>query len=384
MQVFKVFFKVLKKKYKSALVYTIIFLVISYGLSNSNDRSTEFKESRLSIAVMDEDGSFQSKALADFIGKKHDVKNIEYDKETMTEMLYWGDSDYILVINKGFADGLAQGRTEGLFKEYRVHDSFSSVYMSNILSEYVKTAEAYAAAGLSPEEAATKTADTLSRDTEVTYWSDVAEGTEEYSIWFSHYFQYMPYILISVLLSVLGPVLSALNKKEIRYRTECSSVSSRSTTPQIFAASALFVAVIWLIYMVAGAVMKGGIYEGKAWLAVLNSFVFTLIAAGIAIFVSSFNLEDNVGSMITQIIGLGMSFICGVFVPLSILGDSVKMAARFLPAYWYIRANDMLNGRETFNAEQFAGCLAIELGFAAVFMIATLVIRRSRRAEALS
>ena len=381
MQVFKVFFQILKKKYKSALIYTVIFLVISYGLSNSNTRNTEFKESKLNIAVMDEDESFQSGALKDLIGRKHTVKSIDYDKDTLTELLYWEEYDYILVINNGFSEALAAGKTEGLFKEYRVHDSFSSVYMNSILGEYVKTAQAYAAAGLSWEEAAARTAETLSRDTEVTYWSDVAEGSEEYSLWFSHYFQYMPYILISVLLSALGPVLSALNKKEIRYRTECSSLSARSSTPQIFAASAVFVIALWLIYMIAGAVMKGGIYEGRAWLAVLNSFVFTLVAAGIAIFVSSFSLEDNVGSMITQVIGLGMSFICGVFVPLSILGDSVKAAARFLPAYWYIRANDMLNGRDPFSAGQFAVCLTIQLGFAAALFLMTLVIKRSRRRE---
>ena len=381
MQVFKVFFQILKKKYKSALIYTIIFLVISYGLSNSNTRNTEFKESKLNIAVMDEDDSFQSKALTGFIGKKHEVKTADSDTETMTEMLYWEDTDYILVINKGFSEGLASGKTEGLFREYRVHESFSSVYIANILGEYVKTLQAYAAAGLSLEEAAAKTAETLSRDTEVTYWSDVAEGTEEYSIWFSHYFQYMPYVLISVLLSALGLVLSSLSRKEIRYRTECSSISSRSSTLQIFAASAVFVVFIWLIYVIAGAVMRGSLYEGRAWLAVLNSFVFTLVAAGIAIFVSSFDLEENVVTLITQIVGLGMSFICGVFVPLSVLADGVTAAARFLPAYWYIRANDMLNGRESFEAGKFAGCLAIQLGFAAALFLMTLVVRRSRRKE---
>ncbi|MBR4554768.1 MAG: ABC transporter permease [Ruminococcus sp.] len=381
MQVFKVFFKVLKKKYKTALIYTIIFLAISYGLSNSNTRGTEFKESTLNVAVMDDDGTEQSKALTDFIDKKHEIKSVDNDEQTMTELLYWENVDYILVINKGFEDALAQGRTEGLFKEYRVHDSFSSVYMTNILNEYVKTVEAYSAAGLSLGEAASKTSEVLSRSTDVTYLSDVAEGSEEYSLWFSHYFQYMPYILISVLLSVLGVVLGSLNKKAIRYRTECSAVSARKITMQIYAGAGVFVLVMWLIFMVAGAVMKGGIYEGKAWLAVLNSFVFTLVAASIAILVSSLDLEENVTTLVTQVLGLGMSFICGVFVPLSLLSDGVILAARFLPAYWYIRANNMLNGSETYDAGKFAGCIGIQLAFAAVLLIFTLVVKRAKSSE---
>ena len=36
------------------------------------------------------------------------------------------------------------------------------------------------------------------------------------------------------------------------------------------------------------------------------------------------------------VIALGMCFLCGIFVPLEFLGDSIIKAAHFLPAYWYI------------------------------------------------
>ncbi|MBR6101423.1 MAG: ABC transporter permease [Ruminococcus sp.] len=381
MQVFDLFFKVLKKKYVAALVFIVVFLVISYGLSNSEDHTTEFKESVLDVAVMDEDGTEQSKALTEFIGKKHRIKNVDSDRENMTELLYWEEVDYILVIKKGFAGNLAGGSDE-LFEEYRVHDSFSSVYMSNILNEYVKTARAYIASGADAEAASRMTSETLGRDTEVTYWSDMGQGPEEYSRWFAHYFQYMPYILISVMLSALGTVLGSLNKRNVRARTDCSSLSPRKATVQLFAASAVFVIVIWLIFIIAGALMKGGMYEGKAWLAVLNSFVFTIVAAAIAMLVSSFDLDDNVVSLITQIVGLGMSFLCGIFVPLSMLSEGVISVARFLPGYWYIRANDMLCGTTAFSAGEFAVCIAIQFGFAAVLLIATMAVRRSKAKDA--
>ena len=118
MQVFDLFFKVLKKKYVAALVFIVVFLVISYGLSNSEDHTTEFTESVLDVAVMDEDGTEQSKALTEFIGKKHRIKNVDSDRENMTELLYWEEVDYILVIKKGFAGNLArrgQMAVEGSF-----------------------------------------------------------------------------------------------------------------------------------------------------------------------------------------------------------------------------------------------------------------------------
>ena len=188
-------------------------------------------------------------------------------------------------------------------------------------------------------------------------------------------------ILLSVFMSVLGAVLTSLNKKDIRYRTECSGATPRNITVQIFAGASVLVVGLWMFYMIAGMILYGGIYQGNAWLAVLNSFVFTVTAAAIAVFLSSLGLEENVFTAVTIVTSLGMSFLCGIFVPLSVLGDGVVSVGRFLPAYWYIRANDMLNGREAFDGAKYAGCLAIQLGFAIALILLTMVVRRSRRRE---
>ena len=378
MQVFNVFFKVLKKRYVSALIYIIVFLAISVAISKNYTPVQEFKESSLDIAVMDEDNTAASRALTDFIGKKNEIKSIENDREKLTELLYWETVDYVLIIREGYSDALTSGKTEGLFEELRVHDSFSSVYMRNNLNEYVKTAQAFIASGKSLDDALTSAAKVLSADTEVAYRTEEATGTEGFTKDFAGFFQYMPYILISVMLSSLGAVLKSVNSKKIRYRTDCSSLSPRKATVQIFAASSLFVLVVWLILMAAGVYVNNGFYSGNAWYAVLNSLIFTLIAAAIAIFISTFDLEENVATVITQIIGLGMSFICGIFVPQSFLGSGVLSAARFLPAYWYIKANDMLAGREAFDGSRLAIYLLIELAFAVVLFIFTLVVRRSK------
>lgn len=40
-------------------------------------------------------------------------------------------------------------------------------------------------------------------------------------------------------------------------------------------------------------------------------------------------------SLIVTPVSLGISFMSGVFVPLSMLGSTVKKIARFIPVYWY-------------------------------------------------
>ena len=81
-------------------------------------------------------------------------------------------------------------------------------------------------------------------------------------------------------------------------------------------------------------------------------------------------------NLVTQIVGLGSSFLCGVFVPQSMLGSGVLAAAKFLPAYWYVKAVEMLGGSEKFDGSRLAMYLLIELGFAAALMLIALVVNR--------
>ena len=379
MKVFNAFLKVLKKHIVSGLIYIIVFLIISVALAKNEDKTMEFKESRLDIAVFDEDGTDESKKLIDYIGEKHDLTDIKDDPDTILALLYYEQVNAVIIIKKGYAENLAAGKTDDLFGSYHVHDSFSDVFVKNMLNEYVTTASAYAASGSTLSEALDKTEEALKTDTEVKYISS-GEGTAEYTSHFSQYFQYMPYILLAAIISSLSPVLIVMEKKEIRQRTACSGVSPASRLLQMYLGAAVFVFAIWLVFMAVGVFLNGSMYEGRAWLAVLNSFVFTMVAAGIAIFAASFGLKDQALSLVTQLVSLGQSFLCGVFVPQSMLGDGVLTIAKVLPAYWYVRANESLVGADVpYSLSEVFMCIGVQAGFAAALFAGTLIVSKKRR-----
>ena len=97
--------------------------------------------------------------------------------------------------------------------------------------------------------------------------------------------------------------------------------------------------------------------------------------------IADFAPSANIINIIAQIVSLGMCFLCGVFVGQEMLGDGVLTAARFLPAYWYIRVNRMLEGNEVYDAQLAVKALLIEAGFAAVLAIVTVLVRRTRTAQ---
>ncbi|MBQ6180884.1 MAG: ABC transporter permease [Ruminococcus sp.] len=388
MQVFKAFLKVLKSKWLSSLIYVIVFLVIAIPLAKDKKAVEVFEVTSLKIAVFDKDDTPESRALIELIGKDNKIVEIEEDREKILDSLYSETIGYALIINKGYSEALASGDTEELFGSYHVHDSYSVVYMGQFLNEYVSSVRAYMAGGMELQEAVSSTGDVLAEKPEVKMLSDEEEGSGMPQF-FGGYFRYLPYIVISAVVNTLCTVLLVMTKKDIRYRTDCSCLSPFSFTVQLYAGSILFVLAQWLVLMGAG-VFLFGMYSGRQWLAVLNSFIFTLLVTSLTIFIASFTPSERVISLMTQILGLGMSFLCGIFVPLSILSDNVIAFSRFLPAYWYVKANELIckdvdftrGGGMTADGGNLILYMGIELGFAATFAVLSILVRKLRYGRA--
>jgi ABC-2 type transport system permease protein len=230
--------------------------------------------------------------------------------------------------------------------------------------------------GKSLSEAITSTENVLAQDSEVSMFRGVKEGNAHFSVSFSSFFLYLPYILISAVFIVVCQVLVVMNRKDIRFRTNCSCMKNSSYSLQLCLGSAFFVVTVWLFLMVVGAFLNKEMYTGRAWLAVVNSFLFSLIVATVAVFVSSFEPKQNVLNLITQVIGLGMCFMCGVFIPTSMLSDKVLAVARFMPAYWYVKANNMIAETETYSLSGVLICYGIQLAFAAAMIVLSVLVRK--------
>jgi ABC-2 type transport system permease protein len=257
-----------------------------------------------------------------------------------------------------------------------MHDSYSVAMMEVALNEYVRSVRAWIAAGRSLPDALRKTAENEKAEAKVEIVTDQKESSSslDYPENFSVYFRLLPYLFVAVMINVLCPILRSMNQTEQRQRIDCSSVSLTGRYSQIYAASAILVLFIWLVFMIAGMFVYGGIYRGtNCYLAVLNSLLLALIAAMFAIFVASFNPSATVVGMIAQVVGLGMSFLCGAFVPQSLLGDGVLTFAKILPAYWYERANDILAGARSGGMNEVWICFGVEAGFLVLLILLTLI-----------
>ncbi len=385
MQVFNAFMKIVLKRISVPFIYIGIFLAISIVMTNQGaENEAKFKQEKLSISVTDLDNSVASEKLIDFLSENHEITDEEMDDEKLLSNLYYENLDYSLVINEGYMDKLASGNTEDLFINHAVEGSYGESLASAQLDRYVSAVSSYIAGGFTIEEALEKTEALMLDRTEV-----VAENFSEEENFFStnirFYFQYLPYIFLAILISALVPTLLVLNKREIRDRTNASCISISKQTFQTTLGSVIYAVGIWLVFMIALFVIYGSeIFSKEGILAILNSFVFLIVALSITMLIAQVSKSPKSPDMIANTLSLGMSFLSGIFVPMEYLSDTVIGIAHFLPTYWYVRANNMLaeTAGEIFTNSGYLMCIGIQLLFAAaIFSLVFLAAGIKRKSS---
>lgn len=383
MQVSKAFFMIARKRLLTAFIYIAIYTFIILILSSTTEDSMKdnFSSVSLTIFIADEDQTPASRALYSYLDSLHEIADLNNDEEVLADQMYYRTLDYVLTIPSGFEDSLTSGKKEALLTDIKIPGSTNGYFVDQQISQYVQSLQLYFSGGYSLTEAIAETDKSIADAVSVTTVSFETEDSSSDSRVF-YFFQYLPYIFIAILFSGMTPVLVTLNKKSIKNRTTCSALTLTSKNLQLAGSCVVYSLVVWLLFAGLNVLFYGtDCFTANAMLAMLNSLVFLLFAAALALLVSYFAPDDNVISMAANIVGLTMAFLCGIFVPQTMLSPSVLNVGRFLPAYWYIRANNMLAGfgNEVFDLSIYRTCIGIQLLFTAAIFCITLLVSRKRK-----
>lgn len=379
MQVFKLFFKVARSKIGIGILYTVIFFAICFPMVNASEQKVDFEDTSLSLYIQDEDQTEASRALVSTLAEKHRVTEEPMDNQKLMDAMYYSTVDYSLVIKKGYAERLGSVDSEalqtGLLEEFHLRDSYAAAMMSVYLNEYIRNTRVGVAMGDDLMTAVRKSSERPVVDVEIVQNTKDKVFDQNFTPKFAWFFRLLMYIMVAVIMSMLGPILLSLNREDQRKRVECSRLNVSAYVTQVFLGSAILVILIWLVFVAGGAALYGGMYKGtNSWMAVLNSLIFVLFVAMFTIFVSTFRPSSTVMSMMAQALGLGMAFLCGGFVPQTMLGEGVLKVARILPGFWYERANDILCRDQLGTMGDVWGCFAMQGGFILLFLVLTIIM----------
>ncbi len=362
MQVFKTYFKIVKKHFVAIIIYFGIFGILISFMASASDEDKSYQSSELPIAIFNEDSSAKAKYLEKYLREYQDVKDVENDDNILQDYLYYQVIDYILYIDEGYK--LTNIKRPG---------SGSGVYIDNIIQNFTRVYDSFAAAGYGDDEAYEKTKEAMDT-TELISLRDNESGKSK--VYF--FYVYASYIIVALLTTAISPVIIAMNQKDVRERAMISSFSYRKRNIQIVIATIVTSIIMWVLINVCSGILCGkAVLEGENVYYILNSICFLMVSVGIVCIISSFSVKQEAINMISNVVCLSLSFLGGVFVPMDIFGDTMMKIAKCTPTYWYVKAcNNISDANIDSGTYAYMG---IQLLFACALMTIALVITKRMR-----
>ena len=153
---------------------------------------------------------------------------------------------------------------------------------------------------------------------------------------------------------------------------------------QLLLSNSILAIILWIFYVILSFILIGNVmFTQQGLILIINLFIFSICALCIAFLVANIISNKNAINGIINVIGLGSSFLCGAFVPVEWLPDTVLKIAHILPSYWYIQTNELVKTLEVINMESLKPIftnMAVVLGFSIIFIIiANLISKKKRR-----
>ncbi len=380
MKIFKAFFMVMRKYTYNFSMYLGIFCGVLFGgvLPNVDQNTAQkYVSPTVEYAILDLDDSELSRGLSEYLEKTHEKKEVRsFDEELIRDDLYCRYIGAAIVLEKGFQEGFEKGESAEYIKFYDIPDNTYAVVFSGCVQEYLKQVKIGTRGGLTVGESVAKAGEQLGNKIEVTYPEDGASGARDKTYYF---FLYLPWILTLMMVVALTPVLARLNEERIRKRVNASPYKFSRMNTEIYLA--MFIVGFGVCVVLFAIALMTGTVNSNVGLYVINMFVMMLVALSITFLVSKFVKNDMIISLIGNVLGLGMSFLCGVFVPQSVMSPTILKVAHILPAYWYVKANDAINAYKPGNLSSVLGPIGVELLFAVTLFGAGLYAAKVRRVK---
>ena len=384
MQVFKLYFKLLKSYKGVVILYFVIFMAVAVIMTKNlaADSNVSMKETKLDVMIVDEDKKTLGRALEEYFGSRHDLVEMEYDKEQITDALYWRKLDYVLVIPKGFEESILSDEIDDMeLQNMKVPGYYDAVFFESELSMYTAKLKGLLAAGYSMEEAEDQLVKLQEEKTEVKIASFVNEKQNDICTVF---FAYVPYLFITLGMNGIGLILIVFNEQKVKDRMECSCTTMKERMAGLTGGILVFgLMMLAAVVAVAGVLSKGSIFTDSRFpYFLINMLAMLLFGLSLGFFAGTIAKNKDAMNGLVNVISLALCFLGGVFVPQEFFSETIIKVAKFFPTYWYVATNNSIGAMKELTPQltsEMTTQVGLVVGYALVVFAVTVVIISNKR-----
>lgn len=387
MQVFNTYFRLVQRKKRLILMYIIIFTaiaVVMMKVSTQDENLEKYTRRSVKISVIDRDKSSLSKSLKAYLTDQNEMVSIPDKEKRIKDELYWRNVEYVLIIPENFQQLLEEGQKVDVISK-KIDDAVNAVYVDEEIKLFMSLFSLYQSAGYSVEDAIGHVEKDVAHEVLVdTVTKEDGESAFKVASEGQYYFQYVPYVLVSVCILAISCILAMFYQEDVRKRCICSSMKLKDQNQQLVLASLLFSFGVTILFIIIGIVVTKGELLGQINLLFysINALAFMFVSIALAFMLANLFHSETALNGCSNVFSLGFCFLGGIFVPLWVMPDSVVTFAHFVPTYWYVQANDavsyMTRVTSPFLKEFFLN-VGVQMCFAVALLSIGLVVSKKRR-----
>ncbi len=385
MQIFKIYFKIIKANLGQIIMYLAIFMTMAmiFSFSASSDNKDSFSQTKAKAALINLDkNTYLINGLKEYMSKYVDYVDIENKPEKLQDALFYRDVEYIITIPENFTSDFLSGKIPKVEKT-TVPNSAAGMYIDMTLNKYLNALRVYSnnIPGITEEELVSKAADNTAENIQVSVKN--FENKKNNTAYAVNYFNYLAYVLLAMLILGVSSNLMVFNNKNLKRRNLCSPMKNKTFNAQLIAANLAFGFICYSVITVFAFILnrKNMLNYGGALLC-LNGLIYTVVALSISYLVGILIKSRSIQSAVSNILALGLSFPTGVFVPQELLSSKTLAVASCTPTYWFVKANNVIGTLSSVSLNTLSPILMymlIQLVFAAAIFSVAMVISKQKR-----
>lgn len=353
---------------------------------------SSYEPVRASVAVVDEDGSDLSRALASWAGGRFELVETN-DAQEVQDALARSLVDCVLVLPQGFGQELLDAARTGddlpnVQATYGA-DVQTGVLAAQEASQWVSLAGS--AAVLEPDAGACAVGElatqAMDQRADVATLTNADAGDVHTTAGATTYFNFSAYPIMSSVVVTVGLVLSVFSESEVRRRQGCAPVSPARLDASLLGGCLVLALGAWAWTSVLGLAVfadeLSNVPAANLALLLVAQLAISLTPLSLAFTLSRLGLREQGLNAAGNIGGMVLTFLGGAWVPLSLMSEGVRTVAHFVPTYWVSDAVTTLLGASALTASDLAR-VGTDIGVATLFAVAIaalgLALSRARRA----
>jgi ABC-2 type transport system permease protein len=370
MIVFNYFFKILKQYKVMIILYTAILVIFGAFSLNTNDTGTDFTITKPDICIINQDkDSGITQGLTQYLTENANRKDIKQEEEALSDALFYREVSYIITIPENYQTDWLAGKEPKLI--IQSNGDYEASLAEMLTNNYLQTADTYRKSNLEEDQIIEKTKQALDQKINIEMTSNLNNNGLSQA---NFYFNFANYSILAICIFVVGMVMSSFRKEMIKKRTMVSPMKPKNYNRANFLGIIVLGVALWAVYLVISMILvKDVMFTLHGLYYAINSFIFTICALSIAFLIGSILQNKEAISGVANVISLGSAFLCGSFVPVEWLPDSILTIVHILPSYWYIQNNEYIKTMEEITWESTQPFL-MNIGVIILFIIGFLLV----------